>query len=77
MEFENIVGVFDFNRDDDKKRFGNQDRIITLTCFREDTRIKIGFSYNLGPKEDNSISMVFGLEELVAKIASVAFDAEV
>ena len=67
--FPQVVADIDFNRDSDIEKFGSGDRIVTLNCFSEENKEdKVGFSFLLGRKEDEAISLVFDVKELVQKL---------
>lgn len=67
---ERIIAEIDFNRDDDKKEYGTDNRIVRVSRFKEDGLSKVGITFNLGRREDDAITLVFGVAELAIVIAS-------
>ena len=61
-----IVAEIDFNRDDDKEEYSCDPRVVRLSSFEDNGTPKIGLSFNLGRREDDSISLVFDCERLLA-----------
>ena len=70
-EYPNMVGSLDFNYDQDKKEFGmNTQRKITLSaCVDEDGMTKINISFELGRKEDDTVTLSVDTEEFMQKIS--------
>ena len=72
MEFEKIVTGVDFNYEDDKDEFKRGDRIVRLNRFiDEDGQDVLGMTFNLGCKEDDSMSLILPFGEFVTKIESL------
>lgn len=66
--FPEIIADVGFNRDDDIKEFGCGSKIVSINYFEEDTgEKKLGLSFNLGHKEDDTITLVFDCKELLSK----------
>lgn len=71
-----LIAEAGFNYDADKKKFGTNDRIVRLSCFTDDGQARIGFSFELGLKADDTMNLIFPLEELMAKLAKAIFGAD-
>lgn len=63
-----LIGDIDFNRDDDKKEFRLDDKVVKVNRFKEDGRHLVGFSFELGRKEDDTLNLIFELGELLTAI---------
>ena len=72
MEFQKIVAGVDFNYEADRDEFKGADRIIRLNRFiDEDGQDVLGITFDLGRKEDDSMSLILPFEEFVTKINSL------
>ncbi len=65
-----LVGGIDFNRDDDKKEFGVADKVVRVNRFEDDGRHCVSFNFELGRRDDDTFSLVFGWSELLTAIAA-------
>lgn len=68
-----IVAGVDFNRDDDKKEFNLNDRVVGISCSKEG---RLFLSVNLGRKEDDQFYLDFDLEEFVQKLVRAITEPE-
>ena len=65
-----LVADIDFNRNDDKEEFGTDDKVVRVCRFREPDKHRVGFSFELGRREDDTLNLTFELAELLTAIAS-------
>ncbi len=70
-EYPDMIGSIDFNYDADKKEFrGSMQRIVDLSaCVNEDGIPKINISFELGRKEDDTVTLSIDAEEFMQKIS--------
>ena len=70
-EYPDMVGSIDFNYDDDKKEFGmNMQRIVDISAYVDENGIpKIGISFELGRKEDDTVTLSIDAEEFMQKVS--------
>ncbi len=67
-DLPSIVGKVSFDYDDDNKKFGQGDRIVNITGQIDDEGTPvIILSFNLGRKEDNSVTLVIEADEFIKK----------
>lgn len=69
-----LIADIDFNWDDDKKEFGTADKVVRMCRFKEEDTHKVGFSFELGRKDDDTLNLTFELAELLTAIASCEED---
>ena len=60
-----IMADTDFNRDDDKTKFGCQYRIVDISCLGD----LITLSFDLGHKEDACMYLMFETDELMRRLS--------
>lgn len=65
-----LIADIDFNRDDDRKEFGTADKVVRVYRFKEEDEHKVGFSFELGHKEEDVLHLTFELAELLTAIAN-------
>lgn len=65
-----LVGEVGYNRDDDRKEFGDGDRVVRVYRFKENERPCVCLSFELGRKDDDTLSLTLELGELLTAIAS-------
>ena len=69
MEFQKVVAEISFNYPEDAEEFKDSDRIIRLNRFTsEEGQNVVAITFNLGRKEDDSISLVLPYAELIEKL---------
>jgi len=71
-----IVAEADFNYDEDKEKFGTDNRLVRMNCFTGEGEPKIGISFNLGLKPDDTMNLIFPLEEMMSKLSRAIYDAD-
>lgn len=76
QQIYDIVAEVGFNLDEEGKRFGNDNRMVSLNCFDEDGQTKLGFAFSLTTKPDSRMYLSFPLEELMAKLVKAIYEAE-
>lgn len=69
-----LIADIDFNRDDDKKEFSTEDKVVRVTRFKDEEGDQVGFSFELGRKDDDTLNITFKLGELLTVIASCEVD---
>jgi len=69
-----IIADVDFGKDDDKKEFGTDDKVVRIYRFRKDERHCVSFSFELGRKDADTILLTFELGELLTAIISCEED---
>ena len=68
-EFPQIVAELGFNCGEDAKEFGNpNNRIVTINCFNDGEMNQIAFSFLLGRKKGDTVTLIFDSEELFPKL---------
>lgn len=65
-----LIASIDYNRDDDKKELKTKDKVVRVCRFKEEDRHLMGFSFELGRKDDDTLNLTFELEGLLTAIAS-------
>ncbi len=66
----NIIAEIDFNRDDDAKEYSPDNRIVRIYRHKEDVLNKVSISFELGRRDDDTVTLSFDVAELAAIIAS-------
>lgn len=73
----NLIAEVEFNRPEDREQFAKGDKIVSLNCFTDsDETPVIGLCFDLGADPDDRISLIFPLEELMAKLVKAIYEAE-
>ena len=77
-DYPDMVGSIDFNYDNDKKEFGiNLQRIVSISAYIDDEGIpKISISFELGRKEDDTVTLSIDAEEFMQKISKAMLYGE-
>lgn len=65
-----LIADIGFNRNDDKEEYGTEDKIVRVCRFKEEEQHKIGVSFELGRKKDDTLNLTFDLAELLTAIVS-------
>ena len=69
MNTQKIVAEVGFNYDDDKREFGEQDKIINLYHMsNEDGQEMLTMVFKLGRKEDDTMNLSLPYREFISKI---------
>ena len=70
-DYLDMIGSIDFNYQDDKKEFGEtMQRIVGLSASVDEEGIpKINISFELGRKEDDTVTLSIDAEEFMQKIS--------
>ena len=71
-----IAREVDFNRDADSKEFDTTDKVIRMYGFRNTNNPEVSFSFELGRKEDDTMSFAFRLGELLTAICETMANPE-
>jgi len=71
-DFEKIVVEPSFNCSEDSVEFGEDDKVMRLNRFLDGEREMVGLNFELGRKEDDTITLALLYSEFITKLNNLS-----